>query len=128
MAREIKEISELSEGSVINVDGEPCRIRKMSSSMPGKHGHAKYSVEAIGIFDGKKRHIKETSEAKMEIPDVEVKDGQVISLSGDNAQMMDLSSYDTFEISVPEELQGELEEGDEVKYIEAMGRRKLRTD
>lgn len=128
MAREMKEISELSEGNIIEIDNKPCKISKISSSMPGKHGHAKYSIEARGVFDGKKRQIKESSEGKVQIPDVEVKDGQVISLSGDSAQMMDLSSYDTFEISVPEELQGNLSEGDEVKYVESMGRRKIRTE
>lgn len=127
MTREMKEISELSKGNVIKAGGEPCKISKISSSMPGKHGHAKYSIEAIGIFDGKKRLIKESSESKVEIPDLEVKDGQVISLSENSAQVMDLSSYKTFEISVPEELQGDLEEGDEVKYVESMGRKKIRT-
>ena len=128
LAREMKEIGELSEGNVINVDGEPCKISKLSSSMPGKHGHAKYSIEAVGIFDGKKRHIKESAESKMEIPEVEINDGQVISLSGDNAQLMDLNSYDTFEISIPEELQGDLEEGEELKYVESMGRKKIQTE
>lgn len=123
----MKEISHLSEGSIINIDGEPCKISKMSSSMPGKHGHAKYSIEAVGIFDGKKRNLKESSEAKVEIPEVEVKKGQVISLADDSAQLMDLNSYDTFEISLPDELEGELEEGGEVKYVESEGRRKLQT-
>ncbi len=128
MARERKEVGDVSEGQIINIDGEPCRIKKVSSSMPGKHGHAKYSIEAEGVFDGKKRNLKEPSDSKVEVPNVEVKDGQVISLSGDSTQMMDLDSYDTFEIAVPEELQGELEEGDEVKYIESAGRKKIRTD
>lgn len=127
MAREIKEFGELSEGNIIKIEGEPCRIKNISSSMPGKHGHAKYSVEAVGIFDGKKRNVTEPSDSKAEIPDVEVKNGQVISLSGDSAQMMDLNSYETFEISIPDELRGELEEGDETKYVEAMGRKKIRT-
>lgn len=126
MPREMKEIGELSEGNVIDVDGEPCRIKKITSSMPGKHGHAKYSIEALGIFDGKKRHIKESAESKMEVPEVNVKNGQVISLSGDSAQLMDLDSYETFEISIPDELQSELSEGDEVNYIETMGRKKIR--
>lgn len=127
MAREMKEISELGKGNIITIDEEPCKITKISSAMTGKHGHAKYSIEAKGIFDGKKRNLKESSEAKVEIPDVEVNDGQVISLSGDSAQIMDLSSYNTFEISVPEELQESIEEGDEVKYVESMGRKKIRT-
>lgn len=127
MAREMKEVGEISEGNIINIDGEPCKVKKVSSSMPGKHGHAKYSIEAEGIFDGKKRNIKEPSESKVEVPDVKINDGQVISLSGDSAQLMDLTSYDTFEIAIPKELQGKLEEGNEVKYIEAMGRKKIRT-
>lgn len=124
----MKEISELSKGNIIIADGEPCKITKMSSSMPGKHGHAKYSIEAVGIFDGKKRHIKESSEGKVEIPDVEVSKGQVISFSGDSVQIMDLSSYDTFEISLPNELKGSLEEGDEIRYVEAMGQKKIQTN
>ncbi|KXB06919.1 hypothetical protein AKJ51_02555 [candidate division MSBL1 archaeon SCGC-AAA382A20] len=124
----MKEVGDVSEGNVIIVDGEPCRVKKVSSSMPGKHGHAKYSIEAEGIFDGKKRNLKEPSDSKVGVPNVEVKNGQVISLSDDSVQLMDLSSYDTFEISVPEELRGELEEGSEVKYIEAMGSRKIRVD
>lgn len=128
MARERKEVGEVSEGQIITIDDEPCRIKKVSSSMPGKHGHAKYSIEAEGIFDGKKRNLKEPSDSKVEVPNVEMRDGQVISLSGDSAQMMDLSSYDTFEIAIPEELQGELEEGDELKYLESMDRKKIQTD
>lgn len=128
MPREMKEVGELSEGNMINVEDEPCRITKLSSSMPGKHGHAKYSIEAVGIFDGKKRHIKKSAESKLEVPEVNVKEGQVLSLSGDSVQMMDLSSYETFEISLPGELKGELSEGDEVKYVSAMGRKKIRTD
>lgn len=124
----MKEVGEVSKGNVITIDGEPCRVKKVSSSMPGKHGHAKYSIEAEGIFDGKKRNLKEPSDSKVEVPNVEVNDGQVISLSGNSAQLMDLSTYETFEIAVPEELQGKLEEGEELKYIEAMGRRKIRTD
>ncbi len=124
----MKEVSELSEGNIIEIEGRPCKISKISSSMPGKHGHAKYSIEARDIFNGKKRHIKESSETKVDVPDVEVNEGQVISLSGDSTQMMDLSSYETFEISVPEEIQGNIEEGDEVKYVQSMGQKKIRTE
>ncbi|MFP4005180.1 MAG: translation initiation factor IF-5A [Candidatus Hadarchaeia archaeon] len=128
MAREMKEASKISEGNIILIDEEPCKVRKVSSSMPGKHGHAKYSIEAVGLFDGKKRQIRESSESKIEIPNVDINDGQVISISGDSIQLMDLDSYETFEMAIPEELEGEVEEGDEIKYIKSMGKRKIRTD
>lgn len=128
MARERKEVGSVKEGQIINIDDEPCKVKKVTSSMPGKHGHAKYSIEARGIFDDKKRYLKEPSDTKVDVPTVDIQDGQVLSISGDSVQLMDLESYDTFEIAVPEELEGELEEGDELKYIEAMGRKKIRTD
>ncbi len=128
MARERKKVGSVKEGQIILIDDEPCKVKKVSSSMAGKHGSAKYSIEAEGIFDGKKRNLKEPSDNKIDVPNVEVKDGQVISLSGESAQMMDLETYDTFEIALPEEIQGDLEEGDEVKFVESMGRRKIRMD
>jgi len=38
----------------------------------------------------------------------------VISLTDDNAHLMDLVDYTTFEVKIPEELKGQLTEGDEV--------------
>lgn len=122
---EMKEVSHLKEREIILVEEEPCRIVKISSSMPGKHGHAKYSIETVGVFDDRKRNISEPSEAKVEIPDVERGNAQVLSLSEGSAQLMSMSTYETFEVKIPEELQSELEEGDEVEYIQAAGRRKI---
>ncbi|MBS3815884.1 MAG: translation initiation factor IF-5A, partial [Hadesarchaea archaeon] len=111
------EVSELREKEIIFVEGEPAKIKKISSSMPGKHGHAKYSIQTIGVFDGRKRNLSEPSESKVEIPDVERGKAQVISLSGPTAQLMSMSDYETFEVEVSSDLQGDLSEGDEVEFI-----------
>ncbi|KXB02284.1 hypothetical protein AKJ43_02055 [candidate division MSBL1 archaeon SCGC-AAA261D19] len=121
----IKEVSDLREKSIINIGEEPCRIVKISSSMPGKHGHKKYSIEAVGVFDGRKRNISKPSDAKIEIPDVEMGNAQVISLLEESAQLMSMSTYETFEVKITEELRNELKEGDEVEYIQVAGRRKI---
>jgi translation initiation factor 5A len=46
-------------------------------------------------------------------------------MHGNVAQLMDLATYETFELPVTEEYQGKLAPGQEVLYIEALGRRKL---
>ena len=48
-------INELRKGDSILVDDQfVCRITDIALSAPGKHGHAKARVEAVGILDGKK--------------------------------------------------------------------------
>jgi len=103
----------------------PCRIINMSSSAPGKHGHAKYKVDVIGIFDGHKRTVVKPSGAKVEVPIIERGTAQVLAVMENSAQLMDLSTYETFELPVPMELRGEIKEGSEVVYIQALGRRKI---
>jgi translation initiation factor 5A len=38
---------------------------------------------------------------------------------------MDLKTYETFELPIPMNLRGEVREGVEVEYIQALGRRKI---
>jgi len=125
MGREMVDIGKLKEGRFIIVDGEPCRIVKMSSSAPGKHGHAKYKVDAVGIFDWHKRSFVKPSGSRVEIPIIERSTAQVLALMGNSAQLMDLSTYETFELPIPMHLRGELKEGAEVGYLQALGRRKI---
>lgn len=114
--------NELSEGMYVTVDGEPCRIRKESTSMPGKHGHAKKKLEVEGVFDGKRRTVTYGAHDEVETPDVERNDGQVVSVEGDVVQIMDLDSYETHEVK-REDLN--LENGDEVIYVASGDRKKI---
>jgi len=38
---------------------------------------------------------------------------------------MDMETYETFELEIPEEFKGKLEVGKEIQYIEALGKRKI---
>jgi translation initiation factor 5A len=118
------EVRQLKEGGYVVIDDEPCEIVSMSVSKPGKHGAAKARIDAIGIFDKQKRSIVQPVTAKIYIPIVERKRAQVISVVNKVAQLMDLETYETFELTVPDEL-GELEPGKEIVYIESMGKRKI---
>ncbi len=123
--KEQVEVRQLREGGYIVIDDEPCEIVSISVSKPGKHGAAKARIDAIGIFDGQKRSIVQPVTAKVYVPIVERKRAQVISVTNNVAQLMDLETYETFEIEVPENLMDKVKPGEEVIYIESLGKRKI---
>jgi len=82
-------------------------------------------VEAIGLFDGQKRSYIGSVANKVYVPIVERKSAQVISITGDIAQLMDMGDFSTFEIVIPEEYKEKVKEGEEVSYITALGKIKL---
>lgn len=125
MAKEMTEVGKLKEGRFVVIDDEPCRIVGFSTSAPGKHGHAKAKIDAIGIFDSQKRSIVRPSSAKIDVPVIERGGAQVLAIIANNAQLMDLTTYETFELPIPMALRGEVREGIEVEYIQALGRRKI---
>ena len=65
---ELKSIGEMKKGSSIVIDGAACRVTDMSTSRPGKHGHAKVRLQAVGIIDEKKREIVMPGHDNVEVP------------------------------------------------------------
>ncbi len=118
-------MKELRPGKYVMIDGEPCKVVETSTSAPGKHGSAKMRVVGVGIFDGQKRTLFGSTGDDVEAPVIERKRGQIISVSGDSVQIMDATTYETFDLNVPDDLKGEVEAGREVEYIEAVGRKML---
>ncbi len=114
-------------GSLVVIDGEPCKVVSMQVAKTGKHGSAKARVDGVGLFDGKKRGFVSPVASKIEIPILERKSAQVLAFMGDKVQLMDLASFAIFELPKPAEgeVEGTLAEGIEVEYIETMGRRKV---
>ena len=81
---------------------------------------------AVGILDGKKRNVVMPGHDKVEAPIIEKKTAQILSLSGNKASVMDMATFETFEMEVPEELAAEVKEGIEVLYWEIMGKKVMR--
>ncbi|MEM0453863.1 MAG: translation initiation factor IF-5A [Sulfolobales archaeon] len=126
MSTTYAELGELREGSFIVIDGEPCRIVEVSKAKTGKHGSAKAHVVAIGIFSGSKRTVVAPVDQKVEVPIIDKRSAQVIAITGNTVQLMDLESYETFESEVPPgDLASKLAPGVEVEYWSIMGRRKI---
>jgi translation initiation factor 5A len=121
------ELTNIKEGSYLIIDGAPCRVVSYDKSKPGKHGAAKARVVGIGLFDGVKRSLVSPVSANVEVPIIDKKAGQIISVSAPSAQIMDLSTFEVFDALLPTEgeLEGKLVAGADVEYWEVMGRRKL---
>ncbi|HUT26726.1 MAG TPA: translation initiation factor IF-5A [Methanomassiliicoccales archaeon] len=120
-----QEVRELKEGRYMLIDGEPCKITNISTSKPGKHGEAKANIDAVGVFDNKKRNIVHPVKHKIQVPMIDKRKAQVLSIMGEEVQLMDLETYETFQLPIPEEYVGQLNSGEEIMYMIAMDRRKI---
>ena len=121
------DVGSVKEGQYIIIDGEPCKVVELEKSKPGKHGSSKARIVAVGVFDGVKRSIVSPVDARIEVPVIEKRSGQVISTTPDTVQIMDLETYETFETPMPEEeeLRGRIANGVEVEYWKILGRVKI---
>jgi translation initiation factor 5A len=118
-------MKEIKPGRFILIDGIPCRVVAMDVSAPGKHGAAKVRLTAVGVFDGQKRSLLKPSDADVEVPVITKKKAQIVSVTDSSAQLMDLESYETYELPIPEDLKGSVKGGAEVEVMESMGKRAI---
>ncbi len=114
-------VGSVKKGDTIIIEEVPCKVTDTATSRPGKHGHAKMNITAVGILDGKKRNIVLPAHDKIEAPIIEKKSAQVLSVSGNIANVMDTETYETFELEIPEELRGQVTEGVEILYWMLVG-------
>jgi translation initiation factor 5A len=120
------DLGSLKVGSYIIIDNEPCRIVSYDHSKPGKHGSAKARVAAMGVFDGSKHSLVSPVSANVEVPLINKRNGQVISISGDTLQIMDLETFQVFDTSaVEEEIRSKIRQGGEVEYWQVLDRVKI---
>jgi translation initiation factor 5A len=123
----IAKVGDLKVGSYAIVDGEPSRIMSIQKSKSGKHGSAKYRCSAVSLFDGSKRSFVNPVDTSINIPIVEKNAAQIVSMTPDGLQLMDLETYEVFEVATPkdEEIVNKLAAGKEVEYWKIMGRYKV---
>lgn len=125
MSWTVAEVRELKPNRYMVIDDEPCKILSITTSKPGKHGEAKARIDAVGIFDNQKRSVVYPVKHKVQVPIIDKRKAQVLALMGETVQLMDLETYETFELPMEEGMANNLEPGKEVMYIEALGHRKI---
>ena len=122
MPRQQTEVRDLDEGSYVMIDDVPCKITSYSTAKPGKHGSAKARIDAKGVFDGKKRSLSQPVDAKIWVPIINRKQGQVIDVRDGEVQVMDLETYDNFVMRAGDE---NLSADDEIEFLEYEEQRKI---
>jgi len=121
------ELGSVKTGSYIMIDGEPCRIVSYDHSKPGKHGAAKARVVGIGVFDNVKRNIVSPVSSNVDVPLIDKRNGQVISIQPTNIQIMDMETFEVFETKTPveEDIASKIRSGVEVEYWKVFDRVKV---
>jgi translation initiation factor 5A len=120
------ELGSLKVGSYIIIDNEPCRIVSYDHSKPGKHGSAKARISAIGVFDGSKHNMVSPVSANVDVPLIDKRSGQIISMSGQSLQIMDLETFEVFETeAADDEMKDKIRQGGEVEYWRVLERIKV---
>ena len=121
------DLGSVKTGSYIVIDGEPCRIVDFDKTKPGKHGSAKARVVGVGIFGNIKRSIVSPVSSGIEIPLIEKRSAQIISLTPTKIQIMDLENYEISDIDIPEdeEIKNKLAAGKEVEFWRVLGKQKV---
>jgi len=120
------DLGALKVGSYIVIDGEPCRIVSYDHSKPGKHGSAKARVAAMGVFDCSKHSLVSPVSSSVEVPLIDKRSGQVISLSDELLQIMDLETFEVFETTlIDNEIKDKIRQGAEVEYWKVLEKVKI---
>ncbi len=126
MSIKLTTAGQVKKGDTVLLDGEPCKVMSTQTSRPGKHGHAKVRMEGVGIVDGKKRVVVIPGHDKMEVPIIDKKSAQVLSINGDMANVMDMETYETFDLKIPDELKEEVAAGVQIIYWNIMNYKLLK--
>jgi len=116
--KKFEQAGSLKPGHLVLIDGEVCVVKTTEKSKPGKHGAAKVRVVAFNIFTGQKRGLLKGTDGEVEIPIVPKSDATVVAQIGELIQIMDSTTYETFDAPKPdaESMITSLKSGDTIEY------------
>lgn len=129
-----KQCSALRKNEFVMIKGHPCKIVEMSTSKTGKHGHAKVHLVGIDIFENKKYEDICPSTHNMDVPIVNRKEYQCMSMDGEGYLTLLDDGGETFEhlkVTDDQEVKKELAaviDGDKevlVSVVSACGQEKV---
>nr|MBA4405450.1 translation initiation factor IF-5A [Nanoarchaeum sp.] len=128
METKVTNASSLKVGGFVIFDGKACKITSVEISKTGKHGHAKARVTAVCLTDDAKIVKILPGHDKMEVPIIEKEMAQVLSITGSKANVMDMKTYETFDLAIPDDMKDDVKEGEQVSYWMILGQRVMRSN
>ena len=121
MVLKVINATEARVGTVIMVDGEACTVKSVDTSKTGKHGASKCRIECIAILSGKKKIVAVPGHERFDVPYIDKKKAQVLSVSDGTASVMDLESFETMDLPYQPELEGQIAPEKQVEYWDIEG-------
>jgi len=115
----------LKAGSYVLIDGSPCIVKDTQTSRPGKHGHAKCRIKATDIFTGNTKEVVKPGHDNVEVPIINKRNGQVLSITGDSVELMDMVSFETITAELKyadESVKDKIVAGQTVLFWQVMGK------
>lgn len=92
----------LKKGGFVCINGRPCRVIDLSVSKTGKHGHAKVSITATDIFDGRKMEDQAPSTHNVAVPFVKTETYSVLDIDQEGQlTLMDADGAERSGIALP---------------------------
>jgi translation initiation factor 5A len=120
------EIRTLKIGRYVAIDDDAYKILSMSKSKPGKHGSAKARIELEDIFTGQKKSHVGTVTDNIQVPMIEKGSAIITHIQGNEVHAMDNKTYETLILPLSDEFN--LDAGNEIQWMEAMGRYRITRD
>lgn len=115
----------LKAGSYVLIDGSPCIVKDTQTSRPGKHGHAKCRIKATDILTGSTKEIVKPGHDNVEVPIINKKNGQILSMAGESIELMDMETFETVTAELKyadETVKDKLAAGQTVLFWQVMGK------
>ena len=117
----MKSVKELAKGDHILHRDEPYRVLKKEVIAVGTHSHTKVKITAQGMINGTTEVMNYAPHSNVDDVEILRKRGQIIANQPGNLQVMDSVSFETLNATAKPELIEELNEGDDVTFIEFNG-------
>ncbi len=125
MEKKLTHASSVKPGSYILIDGNACIVKDTQTSRPGKHGHAKVRIVAIDLITGQRREIVKPGHDNVEVPIIQKRNAQILSIDNGIIMMMDNESFENIEAELEladENVRDKLQPGQTVLYWNIMGK------
>lgn len=116
MEKKFMQAGHLKPGNFVLIDNVVCQVKAVEKSKAGKHGSMKTRITAFGVFDDQKRTMLKPGEADVEVPIINRSNGIVVAIMGNEVQIIDAQSYETFNCPKPSDIQ--IKAGDNVEFLQ----------
>jgi translation initiation factor 5A len=126
MAFKLIDATSLRVGGALMIEGDPYTVKSMDVSKTGKHGHAKVRLEANSLVGGKKKIMVIPGHERFEVPMINKRKAQVLSINGDKVNLMDSENFENFDLDIPEGIKNDIQNDIEVEFWDIEGRKILK--